>query len=152
MMKIAFYRASAGNMFDKAINLWTGMYGYSHVELVFSDGVSFSASSRDNLVRFARINFVPDRWEFVELPLFNKIDEAKIRAQAENLAGRKYDWKGIFLWMFLPLKKQDNDRWWCSEIVSFLLKESNYRVHPNKMAKQWKVARQPWHISISFMK
>ncbi len=150
-MKLAFYKASKGTLLDTAINIWTGGYGYSHVELVFSDGMSFSSSPREGEVRLKKIDFDPDKWEFCDLRNYD-MDEARVRAQAENFVGRDYDWKGIFLWFVLSIKKQDNSKWWCSEIIAFLLKWQNFRISPNKLAKDFNLHRQPFKISVSFTK
>jgi hypothetical protein len=39
---------------------------YSHDELVFSDGMSASASWMDDGVRFKEINFDPALWDFID--------------------------------------------------------------------------------------
>jgi uncharacterized protein YycO len=36
---------------------------------------------------------------------------------------KPYDWKGIFLSQFLPLSVDDQEKWFCSEICSELLKK-----------------------------
>jgi hypothetical protein len=41
---------------------------YSHDELIFSDGVSASASWMDDGVRFKQIDYDPDKWDFIDLP------------------------------------------------------------------------------------
>ena len=54
-MKLAFYKAKHGTKIDKIVAAAIGSE-YSHVELVFSDGICFSASPRDKGVRFKTIN------------------------------------------------------------------------------------------------
>ena len=55
-MRVAFYKGE-GNFFDKLIRWWTKS-SYSHCELIFSDGIFFSADPRDGGVRYK--NIVPD--------------------------------------------------------------------------------------------
>ena len=77
-MKVALYKGKRGGFagaFDAAVRWWT-RGAYSHVELVFSDGMAASSSTRDGGVRFKRIDFKPDQWDFVEL----KVDEEQLRA------------------------------------------------------------------------
>lgn len=77
-MRIALYKGKRGGFagaFDAAVRWWT-RGAYSHVELIFSDGMSASASSRDGGVRFKRIDFNPEHWDFVEL----KVNEEQLRA------------------------------------------------------------------------
>ena len=69
-MKAAFYKATRPGL--------QGLYSraaravdrgpYSHCELVFSDGLSGSASYIDGGVRLKRIDFDPEHWDFIELP------------------------------------------------------------------------------------
>jgi len=144
-MKIAFYKAEKGNIIDKLINLWTGMYGYSHVELVFSDGSSFSSSPREGCVRFKKIDMNDDKWVFVDLEI-DKLVESKMRMQALNFIGRKYDMFGIIFCFIIPINKQSNDKWWCSELISFILKWNDYRIDPNTMAKRFKLPKQKFRL------
>lgn len=150
-MKLAFYKASSGNWLDKAINLFTGLYGYSHVELVFSDGMCFSCSPRENETRFKKIDLDDDKWVVVDVECSDTKEEL-IREQAEKLVGKKYDWWGIFFYFVIPLKKQSDGKWWCSEICAYLLKWIIFRVHPNRMAKGYELPKQPYSFSISFSK
>ena len=152
-MKLAFYKASKGRLLDKAINLWTGLYGYSHVEIIFSNGEAFSSSPREGHTRFKNIKFSNNKWEIIDLDI-PKEKEEQIYLIAKKLEGKRYDWKGIFLHQFIGRiigwitgdysidKFQDKNKWWCSEITSFLLGLHNYRIHPNKMAKKFNVKRQ----------
>ena len=72
-----------------------------HVELVFSDGISFSSSQWDGGVRFKQIDYIDDpKWALVPLYLTPE-QESRVRATAELLAAVKigYDWKGILGFM-----------------------------------------------------
>jgi hypothetical protein len=136
-MKLAFYKSKYGNWADKGIDWWTGGHGYSHCEIVFSDGMSFSASQRDNITRFKDITY-NEKWDLVELDI-DEMTENIIRAKAEGLQGKKYDWigivlhQGIFKGLYLNFMQSDG-KWWCSEICSYLLWEGNFRVDPNTLA------------------
>ena len=76
-MKVALYKGKRGGSagaFDASVRWWT-RGPYSHVELVFSDGMSASASPRDGGVRFKRIDFKPEHWDFIDL----SVDEEHLR-------------------------------------------------------------------------
>jgi hypothetical protein len=119
-MKLAFYRAIAGGLLDWLIAMrhWGK---YSHVELVFSDGLSFSSSIRDGGVRFKRIEYKPDRWDFLDLPI-TAPEEYIVRRWAEDQLGKGYDKPGILAYIN-PLRKQDPNRYYCSEICCEALQQ-----------------------------
>jgi len=117
-MRILFYKAwEAGDLKDKAISIWT--WGpYSHSELLFSDGICFSSSWRDDGVgvRYKDIHIVPKNWACVEVPT-TQAQEKQMRywcdLRAEEKA--KYDWRGIIQFVF-PFVRQNDEDWYCSEI------------------------------------
>lgn len=63
-MKLAFYKSVNGDTLDSLIDLWSGRYGYSHVELVFDristdkskGNLCFSSSPREGKCRFKNIH------------------------------------------------------------------------------------------------
>ena len=120
-MRLAFYKAKYGNWWDKIISWWT--WGpYSHCELVFSDGEAFSASPRDGGTRFKAIEFVPERWDFIEVEVR---DENELREWCKTQDGRKYDWLGILGFIFSIRRLDDKDKWYCSEICFHALSKFN---------------------------
>lgn len=129
-MRLAFYRASNGDLLDKAVNVFSGFGGFSHIELVFSDGVCFSSTVRDDWagvdecgaftrtdgLRFKQIEFDAGKWAFYNLP-FGPDQEADIRANARDMcADRKarYDYWGVLAFVN-PFAKESPARWFCSE-------------------------------------
>jgi hypothetical protein len=140
MVRIAFYKGK-GRFFDKLIRLWT-RGPYSHCELVFSDGQWFSASPREKVARFKRIEPKPGHWDFVDLPMAAEL-EALIRQWCEGKAeGRKYDWLGIICTQIMPFGWQDKGRWFCSEVCLSALQwvglfpgKKPHWVHPNELYK-----------------
>jgi len=150
-MKLAFYKSSKGTKIDKIIDIGTGMYGYSHIELVFSDGMSLSSSPREGEVRFKEISYDPNTWEYVDIDITEE-QERLLRYKSSDLVGKKYDYFGILFWYIIPIKKQKNDKWWCSEICAYLLGWDEFRVTPNKMARHYGLERQPFVIKASYSK
>lgn len=124
---VMFYKAE-GRMHNKLIRWWdVGIY--SHVELVFSDGMSATASRQDgSRVRMKRIEYDLDRWDFIELPAHL---EANARAFFEKTDGLKYDLIGQLRFAFAPYKGR-SDRYWCSEwIAEALGMPDPWRYGPN---------------------
>lgn len=135
-MKLAFYKSNAPKKekLDVMIDKVTGGYGYSHVELVFSDGVCFSSSPREGIVRYKKID-VSDAlsWTVIDVPICHIYDENRSRRIADKLIGCKYDYKGIVLDQLIPLSIDNGDKWWCSEVVAYVLGVYPYKINPNQL-------------------
>lgn len=129
-MKIIFYENRYGNWVDKLIRFKTATWTErlngkwkdlpSHVELLFNDGMMFSASARENKVRFKKHNYRSKAWNRIDLPVSAK-SEAKIRTWCESKVGLKYDYLGI-LEFVLPFIEDAPHRWFCSEVCDEALK------------------------------
>jgi len=125
--RLAFYKAEGG-LHNKVIRWWD-CGKYSHVELVFSDGMSATATVRDgSQVRMKRINYDPAKWDFIELP-------ASLEAQARHFyaqtKGMKYDLIGQLRFAVAPYKGV-RSRYWCSEWVAAALGMADpWRYGPN---------------------
>lgn len=104
---------------------------YSHCELIFSDGLAASASFLDGGVRFKRIDFDPEHWDFIELPAHL---ESVARAWFELNEGKGYDILGNIRFLFFPVPEQ-RDKYMCSESIgsSVGLIEA-WRFEPNALS------------------
>jgi len=143
MMSLQFYngRAKGAKFVHKAI--LTVSDPYTHVELVFSDGVSFSSELRIG-PRFKQIGYShPDRWRRVDLPFCGAADEARVRYRADLLATLcqrglvKYDTAGAIL---CAATGHDNPwNFFCSEVVYEVLAPEiavpvlNHKMHPQRL-------------------
>ena len=114
-MKVAFYKHNK-HLFNRLVAWWTKGQ-YSHVELVFSDGLSASSSHSDGGVRFKKIIFRPERWDVFELKGFK---EEEVRKRFEERLNHGYDYAGNFGFVYGP-KKDNKEREFCSEIVMRVL-------------------------------
>ena len=94
----------------------------SHVEILFSNGLSFSSSEEDGGVRFKKIDFKPENWEFIEIDVTPE-QEAKIFRWCESKTKNSYNWWGIFFAMWLWFYTTWEDDWFCSQIVTRALQE-----------------------------
>lgn len=130
MFKAAFYKGQ-GNLFNRLIRWWDGG-PYSHCELVFSDGMSASASYRDGQkVRMKRIEFDAGSWDFVVLP--DEL-EAQARMFFEKTKDMKYDLLGQARFVYAP-GRGDKTGYWCSEwIAAALSMPSPWRYGPNGLS------------------
>lgn len=122
-MKVAFYKAFCDNatLLDNLIGI-ASLGKYSHVELVFSNGESFSSSPRDGEARFTTIDYHKDRWEMVEINI-PKQEEARLYRLALTNIGKKYDYIGA-IFSVLPVCIQNNDKIFCSEVITNLLNQT----------------------------
>jgi len=111
-LKLAYY-VGKGNWIDKLIRWKTGDRE-SHVELVFSDGASFSSSPRDNGVRFKKIKFNPEHWEFDEIEVN---DITILKAYCFGRIGRKYDFLSTIFGSGFEISLEDKLKDSCVEAV-----------------------------------
>lgn len=118
-MRLALYKATRPGLqgiYSRVVR-WVDGGPYSHCEIQFSDGMSASSSFIDGGVRFKRIDYKPEHWDFLDLPEYL---EAQARAWFEQHEGARYDLVGNlrFVAWFVPHSKS---RWFCSEAVAAAL-------------------------------
>jgi hypothetical protein len=124
-VQIAFRRRPK-DFIGRMLNLFTGIKGFSHVELVFSDGLAFSSTSLEGGqggCRFGRIPGLNDTSKWICVPVeCSEGQEEAMRDEAEYLARIKarYDFAGC-VDVVLPFVEQNPDDWFCSEVVEHLL-------------------------------
>lgn len=134
-MKIALYKGTLSG--------WRGWISrlvrfadrgpYSHCEVVFSDGMCASASWLDGGVRFKKINFNPDHWDFIDIGS-GWPSETLVRDWFEQRKGNRYDLPGSLGVVFRPFRQRQH-RWFCSEAVAASLGISEaWRISPNMLA------------------
>lgn len=119
MLRAAFYkgtRPGLAGMYNRLVRWWTRS-PYSHVELVFSTGMAASSSFEDGGVRFKRIEFDPERWDFTTLP--PHMETAAITWFEQHL-GQSYDLVGNLHFIVSPVP-QRKGKWFCSEAVAAAL-------------------------------
>ncbi len=126
--------------------------GFVHVEIKMDNGLSFSSSENDGGVRFKRIAYShPNRWKFIdydlskfnrkfknEKELYNFCKKLKDKAVSDADGKNTYDWLGIGLTEAIPLGIEDKLKWYCSEIVSFVLGFKKYSIGPGHLLKKVK--------------
>jgi len=68
--RACFYKGTRPGLpgvYNRGVRAWTHSK-YSHVELQFSDGESWSSSYEDGGVREKQIQYSPENWDFIDLP------------------------------------------------------------------------------------
>ena len=132
-MRAAFYKATrpgVQGLYSHAVQ-WVDRGPYSHCELVFADGMSASASWVDGGVRFKRIDYDPDHWDFIELP--DHLEPAA-RAWFEAHKGEPYDLPGNLRFVCW-LVREAPEGWFCSEALAAALGILEpWRLGPNGLA------------------
>lgn len=129
----AFYKGTRpgfAGIYSRAVRGWEGG-SYSHCELVFSDGLSASASFVDGGVRFKAIEYDPASWDYVALP---PQLEAAAREWFKNHEGEAYDIMGNvhFVIGFVPESRRKK---FCSEALAASLGMPDaWRFGPNALA------------------
>lgn len=100
-MKAAFYKSthhSISGIYNILVRWWT-QSPYSHCELVFSNGVSASASFLDGGVRFKQIEYDPAKWDFIDLGDDPKLEQKAMDYFTKHL-GEGYSIRGNLRFLF----------------------------------------------------
>lgn len=141
MLRAAFYkgtRPGIPGLYNRLVR-WFERGQYSHSELVFSDGMSASASYMDGGVRFKSIAYDSARWDFIDLPPDR---EAAAREWFEKYKGEGYDVMGNVRFMFGWIA-DGGDKWFCSEAMAAALGiKDPFRYGPNILYSTLQLLRQ----------
>ena len=130
MLRVAFYkhtRPGIQGLYNILVRVAT-KGKYSHCELIFSDGMSASATFLDGGVRFKKIEYTAEHWDIIELPHFMESDA---RAWFERHDKQGYDLLGNLRFLFWPIP-EEKQRWFCSEAIGKALRLPDaWRYEPN---------------------
>lgn len=126
-MKVAFYKGKK-RLFNRLVRIWK-KGPYSHVELILDDGISISSSAMDGGVRYKRIQYTSDNWDFIDIGP----EPDDMRDRINEIIGLKYDYKGI-IGFVIGSVPDDKNKLFCSETGMRLLKFPDpWRFDPNAM-------------------
>ena len=128
-IKIAFYKANGKHATwkDKLIAWWTDG-PYSHVEYVYEENGKYyqcSASPKEGVVRCKEHIYDPSIWDYIDLEISDK-NYMVAKQFYKTINGMKYDWAGI-LGFVLPIFRDRDNMWFCSETVTNVFKIFGYR-------------------------
>ena len=130
-MMLAFYKAEHGTKIDKIVAAAIGSE-YSHVELVFSDGICFSASPRDKGVRFKTINLDNGKWDLYKID--KQFYEEMLKKQVKRFEGQPYDTLGaIGSGIGIPL--YSTKKKFCSLIIACIFQLDNINQNPESLRR-----------------
>ena len=128
---LCFYKADSKNAdwTDRLISKWTNGK-YSHVEVLLpNDGDCYelehdltmvSSSGRNGGVRLANHVINNDAWDYFSINIRN---QAKVIYSLYRVTKHcKYDWSGIAFSQVIPLGIDKENRFFCSEYVTIILK------------------------------
>lgn len=131
-MKLAFYKAKHGNFIDAIVSFFIRSK-YSHVEIVFSDGLCASASPREKGVRFKRINLDNGKWDLYDINE-NVLDEKEVKIWFFRHLGESYDTLGaIGSGIGIPLYSKHKK--FCSLCLAILFDLDNINLNPETLRK-----------------
>lgn len=112
-MLVAFYKGKG--LVSNIIKFWTRS-NYSHCELVFNNGASYSADTKMPMhTRFSTQTMLSEEWDFINLQITCD-DEREIEDFCLEELGCSYDWKGILLSQFINFGYHSKTKWFCSEV------------------------------------
>lgn len=135
-MRVALYKATRPGLegiYSRAVR-FIDRGPYSHCELVFSDGLSASASYIDGGVRFKHIEYNPAHWDFIDIPDPTGALERRARAWFEFHDGDPYDLWGNVRFA-IGFARDSEGAWFCSEATMAALGFSEaYRYGPSGMS------------------
>lgn len=143
IIKLAFYKASHGNILDKIVAWWTRpcywkvweSSQYSHVEIIVDSTLCIGASPRENGVRLKSINdlYISDKWDIVEVEVDKKYT---ILDGIYSELGKEYDWLCIFFSHIVKVGIQEKKRWTCSELAAekvLGIHENAHKINPSEL-------------------
>ncbi len=135
-MKIALYHFRRDGWLGVADRL-IGFFlqsRYTHIELIFSDGMSASSSWQDGGVRVKNIPEDFDRWEYSTLP--DVYDEDYARAWFHANQDCLYDYMGA-AGVVAKLFRVATGKWFCcSSIQTALQVPGDVRIAPEDLARK----------------
>ena len=120
-VKLAFKKLDKNSNFVAKSVAWYTRSEYYHVELVVNDiWVSVFPGTG---VKLNTLKPLKDTWDYKDLPSIELTKKQylifmEFLKEQEN---KKYDFLGIFLAQVIPLKINNRDKWFCSELVVKLL-------------------------------
>lgn len=131
-MKVAFFKGTKKGLagfYNQMVRIVT-KGKYSHCEVIFNDKMSASASFMDGGVRFKKIEYSSDNWDFIELP--DSLEKFALEWFKEH-DGEDYDLFGN-LHFIIPLFGDEKHKWCCSEACATALGiRDAWRFHPNSL-------------------
>jgi len=106
-------------LISKSIKIWTDS-PYFHCEIIINDEW-VSSNPEVGAVYRNELKTLKDNYDYVTLEVDGRRNK-KVQNFIDNQIGKKYDYFGIFFSQVIDIKMDDKNKWFCSEIVSHILK------------------------------
>lgn len=123
-LTLAFKHTSNGSKFDKFV-AWCikkiTKSKYYHVECIIDN--KWISSDNDVGVRIKQLKPLKNEYDYIELTTSGLSEEQNkiFWEYLEDQQNTGYDYKGIFLTQLFMFDLENNDKWFCSEIVVKIL-------------------------------
>lgn len=118
-MTLAFYRGP-GDLVTHLIR-WITRSRYSHVTLILDNNLSLHASGRNPdgvFLEYKKYRYKD--WDFVYIG--RQTD--RVLWAAQKYAGRRFDWVGVWRFVFPFLPQSGEGEWYCSSLIVRVLQEA----------------------------
>ena len=135
-----FHNGKGGNLPRRLLSLAIKLrtFGrFSHVECLMPDGYSYTSTlDGANGVTRRLIDYKehPERWTAVKVPKTER-EIAQIYHNFQYEIGKGYDLKAILFTELFKFGKQNDNKWYCSELCAYLHGAKKFRISPNKFYK-----------------
>lgn len=124
-MQVTLAFRQGTDIVDKALAWWTNCK-YTHVEIIIGDKWISSGPTKGG-VYINNLYTLNTKWIYVPVEVDGRVLNTVMRF-IEEQEGKKYDWSGILLnQFFASARKDDQDKWFCSEIVAEILRRFKSR-------------------------
>ena len=107
------------SILDSVLAWWT-CCDYTHVEIIIGDKWISSGPTAGG-VYINDLRRLTDKWIYVDVNVDGRVKNTVLKFIKEQ-EGKEYDWMGIFLSQVFNTTRENQDKWFCSEIVSEILK------------------------------
>lgn len=144
MVRLAF-RKHSNSIFSLAIKAWT-LGPYSHVEFILDDTV-FGAVESIGTFNYPGPIIDTACWDYVTVSM-SAHDEWHLRNWCLSEMNCGYDWKGLWLSQVIGLRREDPEKWFCSEFCTAGLQQVGLfkgikpcTVSPNRLGRLMRGSR-----------
>ena len=120
---VAFkYKKDDTSFTNKLICWWTKSRFY-HCELIIGNKW-ISSNPDDGGVTIKDLKPLNDNWEYYKLPTIKltKVQFDRIISWIKSQSDKKYDWYGLIMSTVFKLNWHNDNKWFCSEIITTILK------------------------------
>jgi hypothetical protein len=125
------YSTIISKIATSGIKFWTNSK-YFHAEIIVSDFWLSATATRG--IQMLKLDDLNDNWDYFDIDVEQDCAHDLLNWFHFQL-NSKYDWKGIFLTQFVNINKQDQNKWFCSELVAECLKKLGIK-------ENWKESHQ----------